>query len=191
MCEKHFEESCLNRGKRITVKKDSVPTIHSKEALKRPSTLPTHEPVPRKLPRKRNLQEDQLDAYRKIDKINDFSVLNESHAPPGFSTKRNSDCIVFYRIDEETSFPNIFESIKVDSNLHVQLQFNGHYEPLPPWFVDGRDAKLTRFSMLENLPPYIKKVAENDEGEEKAFWMSSRSENIVNPKDVLHIQLHY
>ena len=47
----------------------------------------------------------------------------------------------------------------MDSGLHVQLQYNGDPVPLPPWFIKGRNAKLTRVSMLENLPAYIRNVA--------------------------------
>ena len=54
----------------------------------------------------------------------------------------------------------MLESIKIDSNLHVQLQYNGDPIPLPPWFVKGRDATLNRRSQLLNLPAYIRSVGE-------------------------------
>ena len=41
----------------------------------------------------------------------------------------------------------------------MQLQYNGDPIPLPPWFIQGRTAKLTRVSMLINLPSYIRNVA--------------------------------
>ena len=57
--------------------------------------------------------------------------------------------------------PKILESIKVDTNLHVQLQFNGNTISQPSWFISGHqcNAKLTRVSMLENLTAYICSVA--------------------------------
>ena len=61
-------------------------------------------------------------------------------------------CTVF---DEETDFPSICECIKIDADLHVKLQYNGNSLPLPKRFVHGRSAKLTRISMLQNLPSYI------------------------------------
>ena len=79
--------------------------------------------------------------------------------------KKTPECIVFYNLvfDPDTGFPNIFESIRVDTELHVQLQYNGNHVPLPPWFVEGRSARLTRISMLDNfLPPYIRNVASYD-----------------------------
>ena len=57
----------------------------------------------------------------------------------------------------------IFESIKVDQSLHVQLQFNGHPVPLPAWFTKGRNATLTRFSQLNNFPNAIRVVSEEIE----------------------------
>ena len=57
----------------------------------------------------------------------------------------------------------IFESIKVDQSLHVQLQFNGHPVPLPAWFTKGRNATLTRFSQLNNFPNAIRVVSEETE----------------------------
>ena len=72
-------------------------------------------------------------------------------------------CSTDYRLefDEQSKFPTILESIKVDTNLHGQLQFNGNTVPLPPWFISGHqyNAKLTRVSMLENLLAYFRSVA--------------------------------
>ena len=68
---------------------------------------------------------------------------------------------MFYNLvfNEEKKFPKILESIKVDSHLHVQLQYNGIPVPLPQWFVQGDNARLEKFSMLENLPDHIHNVA--------------------------------
>ena len=44
--------------------------------------------------------------------------------------------------------------------MHVQLQFKGNPVPLPEWFVKGHNAKLTKFSMLDNFPSYLKNIAE-------------------------------
>ena len=53
-------------------------------------------------------------------------MLNENHATEGFKCKKTHENIGFYNLhfDPETNFPNIFESIKVESQLHVQLQYN-------------------------------------------------------------------
>ena len=58
--------------------------------------------------------------------------------------------------DKETKkFPKILKSIKVDSDLHVQLQYNGIPVTLPQWFVQGHIAQLEKVSMLENVPAHI------------------------------------
>ena len=93
--------------------------------------------------------------------IHDVSEL-EKFTPVGFECRRVDNSILFYRIvfDEKTQFPSILESIKVDSEVHVQLRYTGDPVPLPPWFVKGRSAKLTCPGMLTNLPPYILSIAE-------------------------------
>ena len=60
--------------------------------------------------------------------------------------------------DKDTKFPKILESIKVDSDLHIQLQYNGTPVPLPQRFVQGHNTRLKKVSMLENLPGYIRNV---------------------------------
>ena len=42
----------------------------------------------------------------------------------------------------------------------MKLQYDGNPIPLPQWFIHGHNAKLTRFSMLENFPNYMKNVVE-------------------------------
>ena len=74
---------------------------------------------------------------------------------PGLSNKESSAscCIVYYRIDfdEQTKFPALFESICIDNNLHVQLQYNKIKVPLPSWFSKpftvGRNVQLNLYSV--------------------------------------------
>ena len=84
--------------------------------------------------------------------------------PSGFEFKKHEHYILIYRIffDIETHFPSINECIRIDRNLHVQLQCNGNPISLPQWFIHGNNAKLTKFSVLENFPTYIKNVVEED-----------------------------
>ena len=168
LCHNHFEDHHLNaseESKRVHLNWDSnpVPSIYVNEVYKKyPSLLPTPT-TSRKEPRKRLFQEDEMPQFSQaVDPIiHDVSEL-EKYTPAGFECRRVEDSILFYRLvfDEKTQFPTILESIRVDSDLHVQLRYNGDPVPLPPWFVKGRSAKLTRPSMLENLPPYIRSVAE-------------------------------
>ena len=88
--------------------------------------------------RERIICNDQMDSFRERDTITTRADLNETTAPAP---------------DKETKFPKILESIKVDLDLHVQLQYNGISVPLPQWFVQGHNARL-----LENLPAHIRNV---------------------------------
>ena len=81
----------------------------------------------------------------------------------GFNAPKSDNSIVFFNLTYVDGFPVIFESIKVDQSLHVQLQFNGHPVPLPAWFTKGRNATLTRFSQLNNFPNAIRVVSEETE----------------------------
>ena len=104
-----------------------------------------------------------MDTFLSKDIINNFSEINESHAPAGFSFNKTNDYIVFYNLSYTDGFPVILESVKIDRNLHVQLQYNGHPVPLPAWFTVGRNATLTRFSQLNEFPNSIRIVAESSE----------------------------
>ena len=62
ICVKHFEDKFLLRGDKQTKlnrKLNPIPSIHTHEALKRPSTL-RNPPAPRKPPKVRVFQEDEL-----------------------------------------------------------------------------------------------------------------------------------
>ena len=101
-----------------------------------------------------------MDSSRERDKITSLADLNGTTALDGFQFKKYNGHVLFYNLvfDKDTKFPKILESIKVDSDLHVQLQYNGIPVPLPQWFVQGHNARLKKVSMLENLPAYIGNV---------------------------------
>ena len=101
-----------------------------------------------------------MDTLRERDTITSLADLNETTAPDGFQFKKSNDHALFYNLvfDKETKFPKILESIKVDSDLHVQLQNNGIPVPLPQWFAQGHNARLKKVSMLQKLPAHIRNV---------------------------------
>ena len=162
LCELHFEEKYIVRGGKSNLKwsMNPIPTKHSKELLKMPSSLLPTSKTTRKPPRERLISNDQMDSFRERDTITSLADLNETTAPDGFQFKKSNDHALFYNLvfDKETKFPKILESIKVDSDLHVQLQYNGIPVPLPKWFVQGHNARLKKVSMLENLPAHIQNV---------------------------------
>ena len=108
-------------------------------------------------PRERLISNDQMDSFRERDMIKTLADLNETTAPDGFQFKKSNDHALLYNLvfDKETKFPKILESIQVNLDLHVQLQYNGISVPLPQWFVQRHNAQLKKVSMLENLPAHI------------------------------------
>ena len=92
------------------------------------SLLPTSKTT-WKPPRERLIFNDQVDSFRERDTISSLADLNETTA----QFKKSNYHALFYNLvfDKETKFPKILESIKVDSDLHVQLQYNGIPVPLP------------------------------------------------------------
>ena len=103
-------------------------TNHAKELLQFPqSMLPTQQ-TSRKPPKKRSsVIPAELDCLQKSDTVKTLDHLNKTLMPAGFQFKRLDDHALFYNLvfDEETKFLKILQSIKVDSDLHVQLQYNG------------------------------------------------------------------
>lgn len=166
LCELHFEEKYLIKRERTTLNwdLDPFPTKHSVELESLPSVLPTTTAT-RKPPSKRNVQADQMKEFKSKDIINSINDINQSNIPPGFTFQKFENSVVLYRLkfDQVTQFPVVLESIRIDGDLHVQLQYNGIPLPLPPWFVHGFNAKLTNFSMLENFPAYIQSTAIENE----------------------------
>ena len=83
------------------------------------SLLPTTKTT-QKPPRERLTPNDQMDTFRKRDTITSLADLNKTTA-------------------------TILESIKADSDLLVQLQYNGIPVPLPR-FVQGHNAPLKKLA---------------------------------------------
>ena len=163
LCERHFDDMYINRGKRCTLKwnLNPIPTKHSAIAMKRPSTLPDLS-TPRKAPKIRNIEPDQMQEFMAKDKLESFADIDVTkHCPPGYSSKINDDSIVFYTISyDELGLPSVNRCIRIDKNLHIKLQVKGRMMPLPKWFINSHNAKLTRFSMLENFPQYLQSAEE-------------------------------
>ena len=84
ICEFHFEDRLIRRGKRWTLKwkLNPMPTMLTDEMKAMPQSVqPTPTAPPRKPPAKRTYQEDEINAFLSQDIIGDFSELNSTHAP--------------------------------------------------------------------------------------------------------------
>ena len=126
LCELHFEEKYLRQGKKCTLQwsMNPVPTIYLQKLLSKTSSLPT-----RKL-------YFNTSTFQQHDMIRTFKDLNEPLVPAGFQFKELDNCVLYFHLvfGDDTNFPKILESIKVDDDddddddddedddLHVQLQ---------------------------------------------------------------------
>ena len=96
LCEKHFNEELINRGKvrnKLIWDLNPIPTVHSAEALKPPSVLMTPN-VPRKLPKERCFQEDEMKEFVLSDTIGrfeeiDFEKIKKSSLDSLFKWRQN------------------------------------------------------------------------------------------------------
>ena len=85
ICEFHFEDRLIRKGKRWTLKwkLNPIPTMLTDEMKAMPQSVqPTPAAPPRKSPAKRTYQEDEINAFLSQDIIGDVSELNSTHAPP-------------------------------------------------------------------------------------------------------------
>ena len=95
VCIKHFESKYAIKGRRRTLnwKFNPVHTIHSTEAMKRPSVL-CFLISPRREPKKEeSFEKDQLQLSQNNDYINDFKNLFEKKSACDFECKINDDTI--------------------------------------------------------------------------------------------------
>ena len=85
------------------------------------SIMPTIS-IPRKSPKKRLFREDEFSKFLDKDLIKDFSCVNESMCPAGYSCTKYDDHVVYYKMEiSEKSIPCVTGTIRVDNLLHVQL----------------------------------------------------------------------
>ena len=119
-----------------------VPIVYPKNLLSNPSSLPIQQTTS-SLPRKRSFP-DELSTFQQRDVIRTFQDLNESIAPAGFQFKELDNCIIYPFSFEGTKFMKILESIKLNDDLHVRLQYNDMLLTLPQWFVQGQNVTIKK-----------------------------------------------
>ena len=87
-----------------------------------------------------------------VDKINNFPDVAESLLNTlgnGFTFARHEDRVFFYKVStNDLLIPEVTTCIRIDNNLWVKLFHKGSPVPLPEWFRHGRNAKLTKKSIL-------------------------------------------
>ena len=137
-----------------------MPTIfHLEESnlSAEPKHLKLSVSVPRKSSTKRVYQQDQFKLFEEQDKIKSFDDIDSTLTPQGYTFQKNDDHVVFYHLETNVlNVPEVTDCVRVDRDLHVKLFYKGSPLPLPQWFRHGRDCRLTRKSMMQNLPNYIR-----------------------------------
>ena len=82
--------------------------------------------------------------------------MNKNFGPSGHLFQQYDDLVVFFELTNSHMFiTKITGCIQVDSELHVKLFHKWCSVPLPQWFHQGQDRRLSRKSMLENFPVYL------------------------------------
>ena len=110
---------------------------------------------------KRNIEPDQLDAFLKEDRCKKIDDFTENHSPGGFCFSKDENSVIYYRLVFQSGIPKVKESINISSDLNVSLSYQGIPVPLPEWLRTAKNCKITRFSQLCNLPPYIQNRIED------------------------------
>ena len=104
--ELHFEENYIVRGGKSNLKwsMNSIPTKHSKELQKVPSSLLPTRKTTWKPHRERLISNDQMDIFRERDTITSLADLDETTAPDGFQFKKSEEHALFFNLvfDKET-----------------------------------------------------------------------------------------
>ena len=158
ICAKHFDKELIKEGKKSKLRWElqPVPTIHDDPSM---CVVP---PIPRKPPKERNIYPDEFSDFKLNDAIDNFNTISEDFCPKDFTFFKEEKFILMYRlrIDEKTKIPLIHESILVDDSLHVSLSYLGYHVPLPDWFRSVHDCKLSKKSVLENFPRYLRSKGE-------------------------------
>ena len=125
ICIKHFEERFIINSKSrktLNMKLNHVPSIHSEEVCKRPSTIPTNV-IHGKLPKKRDFSIDEMQDFKENGTIHllDFNLEKQMIM----------FCITTCSLMKKRHFPRFLNVLRWVKNLHVQLQFSGNLLPLP------------------------------------------------------------
>ena len=85
-----------------------------------------------------------MSTFQQRDVIRTFQDLNESIAPAGFQFKELDNCIIYPYSFDGIKFLKILESLRVDDDLHVKVQYNGMLLPLPQWFPQGHNVIMKK-----------------------------------------------
>ena len=102
-------------------------------------------------------EESQFKLFEEQDKIKSFDNIDSMLIPPGYTFPKYDDHFVFYHlVTNVLNVPEVTTCVPVDQYLHVKLFYEASTLPLPQCFPHRRNCRLTRKSMNQNYPNYIK-----------------------------------
>ena len=140
ICIKQFEDKYYQKGEgnkwyRSIKALKPAPTIFdpSNPNFRNSSDCRVTSPVsiPRKSPRKPVYQEDQYQSFIADDVIKNFSDINKSLCPTGYSFQQYDDGVVFFKLtNSHMLIPEVTGCIQVDSKLYVKVFYERCYVPL-------------------------------------------------------------
>ena len=75
---------------------------------------------------------------------------------------KKEDHVLFYKLEfNDATVSEVTACVRINQDLRVKLFFKGLSLPLPQWFRQGRDTRLSSKSMLQNFVSYIKIKSES------------------------------
>ena len=70
--------------------------------------------------------------------------------------------VLFYKLEfNDATVPEVTACVRINQDLRLKLFFNGLSLPIPQWFRQDRDTRLSSKSMLQNFVSYIKIKSES------------------------------
>ena len=159
ICIDHFEEKYLIRHPnrvRLNTSLYPIPTIHPSSTPQSQAVIPKH---CRKPPTERIFQPDELPLFSdmfSVGSLNDVvTYLHTAEEYKGFTFVVTEVSITAYLLYINSGIATIKECIHIDSDLHVQLSYEGVPLPLPA-YICKQSGKLHSLDLLTNLPSYCR-----------------------------------
>ena len=159
ICIDHFEEKYLIRHPnrvRLNTSLYPIPTIHPSSTPQSQAVIP--KPC-RKPPTERIFQPDELPLFSdmfSVGSLNDVvTYLHTAEEYKGFTFVVTEVSITAYLLYINSGIATIKECIHIDSDLHVQLSYEGVPLPLPA-YICKQSGKLHSLDLLTNLPSYCR-----------------------------------
>ena len=160
ICIDHFEERFIIKHETkmtLNYSMSPIPTIHPSFI---PSSLAPVPSEPRKAPKIRIFQPDELKTFKSTFEIGSFGdvvrYIKISKEYNNFQIDVSDNSVTTYRVVISSGIATVKECIHIDGKLNVKLSYEGSPIPLPSYIDRAEGSRLTSLDMLTNLPVYCK-----------------------------------